>query len=312
MGISLGLVVAGCSGTLGQDIRENDPEAPTRPTDDSEDEIALGRKTVKYSFDAKHGAFPEGTSFLFTNYPSAEDADAKAQTRTKKLAADEAALQKSLGREGLLSEWFQSEASLPYSMNDLGYWLNDRFEKVVATDASPALVISHFNHSDDMSTNLIFKIDAAQLLRPNTKYTMKSTLVLRTNAPVGCNGVGGSPDGVEYLIAFSKTPVQREADQLKFWRLTNRKSNGAGDFGALDPDRFAGTPLRLGNIGAPKATDCAKWNAFQDVTLGKGATQIVTTDASGTLYGVLSSHSGFEGTSVWAVKSLDVTLTPKR
>jgi hypothetical protein len=74
----------------------------------------------------------------------------------------------------------------------------------------------------------------------------------------------------------------------------------------VDTAKLGGAPMALGTIGAPHATECAGFNAYEDVTLS--ATGLVKTDATGALHGLLSTHSGFEGMSVWGVRMLKVTL----
>jgi hypothetical protein len=287
------LMVCACSGT------SNDGE---------DDDSVTSRSTATFDFDASKGALPRGTSFAFSDYPASEDDEAASPARVRFLKSVEDRVNAVLGRPALLSEIVEEEEKLHLDIHGQGgFWFNTRFEKVTAKDAAPAFVMTQINRSDDTDTNLLFDFEA---LKKRARYKVEAMLVLRTNAPVGCSGVGGSPDGVVYTLAFSTTPWVRGRDSNDHFRMTNRASpKKPTDFDTRDPAKLAlENGMDLGSIGAPHATNCGTFtnNPFEDVT--HTSSGVLETDDSGVLHVNLSTHSGFEGLSLWAVKSVKITL----
>ena len=154
-----------------------------------------------------------------------------------------------------------------------------------------------FNYSDDIDSNLIWSLDASAGLAPSTTYTITSTFSFYSNAPIGCAGVGGGPDGVWPALCASADPDAdvRIVDNLNHWRLPLGSREGncglAGDIGTAGTDCFNANPWSL----ETRTSDPIE----------------IETAADGSLLISLSTHSGFESDSRFYYRNVEITLTPK-
>jgi hypothetical protein len=159
--------------------------------------------------------------------------------------------------------------------------------------SSGSFRISGNNHSDDLFMYLWRRIDG---LEPGREYTLTFDIELASNAPQSSVGIGGSPGASVYLKAGATAVApDMETDQYGWYQVNFDKGNqaqGGSDMAVLgtvgtDLADFTYTLIRRGNQQEP----------FR-----------VTAGSSGSLWLLVGSDSGFEGTTTLYYNRISVTL----
>jgi len=160
------------------------------------------------------------------------------------------------------------------------------------------LFLSGRNKSDDLFMGLRRKVSG---LAPNATYDLTVELTLASNAPSDCAGIGGAPGEAVYIKAggASQKP-ERTVDENGWYRLTVDKGNQSQE----------GKEARvLGNI-ANGVEDC-HGTPFRLIEQTMDGSVPVTATDDGTLWLLVGTDSGFEGTTALYYDSIRVVLTPQ-
>jgi hypothetical protein len=151
--------------------------------------------------------------------------------------------------------------------------------------AGKGLFIGGTNHSDDL---FMFWKGRVQGLAPATTYRVRFEVEFASSAPSGCMGIGGAPAEAVY-VKVGATVVEPVATVVQdmggdYYRMNIDKSDQAGS----GEDAFV-----IGHVGTSHE-DCHAWS-WELVTLTSAGEYRVTTDATGALWLIVGTDSGFEG-----------------
>lgn len=151
--------------------------------------------------------------------------------------------------------------------------------------------ISGNNHSDDLF--MYFKKKVAGL-KPNQEYNAAFTLEFASDAPSeGWAGVGGAPNAVSVGIGVASIEPKTTVDNLDHYRMNIDKIQQKND----------GKDMKvIGDIG--NGTDKVGYKLLTKTGEFKGKT-----DASGNLWLIFGTDSGFEATTTLYYTSVKVKLT---
>ena len=162
--------------------------------------------------------------------------------------------------------------------------------------------LSGNNHSDDLFMFVTKKVDG---LEPNTRYDFRFKAIFGTNAQNNCMGIGGSPGNSVWIkVGATKNEPKPVNDGAGFLLLNWDKSNQAsGGSDAILAGDFA------------NSQECSNSNedpVYLKKTLitEKGAYSTVS-DEQGSLWLLLGTDSGFEGTTTIYFMELEVAATKK-
>jgi len=151
------------------------------------------------------------------------------------------------------------------------------------------------NHSDDLFMYLTREVKG---LLPATNYLLELRADIGTNAPSDCGGIGGSPGkSVHFKIGASATKPASTTDGQGILRLNLDKGQQS----------VGGADLKLvGDLG--NTLHCPD-STYQAKTLSLSAFS-VRSAADGSLWLVVGTDSGFEGTTSLYYDKITVSLTP--
>ncbi|MFD3002916.1 hypothetical protein ACFS7Z_21295 [Pontibacter toksunensis] len=156
-----------------------------------------------------------------------------------------------------------------------------------------ALKLSGRNLSDDLFLFIKKKITG---LEPNHTYRATFDIELASRYPEQSVGIGGSPGASVYLKAGGSTkepmPVEEEGDIRMNIDKGNQSQGGEN-------------MVVLGNIGIPGNT--FEYRLIQRNNIGTPIQ--ITTDSNGSLWLIVGTDSGFEGTTTLYYNTIEVTLT---
>ncbi len=152
--------------------------------------------------------------------------------------------------------------------------------------------LSGNNHSDDL---FMFAKRKLTGFDANARYEVKYSLKFASNAGKGCAGVGGAPgEGVTLKIGLSRAEPkpQQNGDS---WLMNIDKGNQA--VGGADA-------IVIGNL-ATVASNCESDPIWMYKTVENQTSRfVVSTDASGELWLMVGSDSGYEATSTFYITDL--------
>lgn len=179
-------------------------------------------------------------------------------------------------------------------------WEEERFEFRFEHTALPqevgvngqAMLISGRNISDDLFMFVKRQITG---LRPNHEYLLRVEVELASQYPEESVGIGGSPGGSVYLKAGASTyeplPIEEE-DHIRINIDKGNQSQGGAE------------AVVIGTVGIPGEeftyTLIQRDNQQQPVR--------VQSDDSGSLWVIVGTDSGFEGTSTLYYNTIDIKL----
>lgn len=155
-----------------------------------------------------------------------------------------------------------------------------------------AIMISGNNHSDDLLSFIVRKIDS---LQPNKQYNLTFDVDLASNTPSNSVGIGGSPDLAFGVGAVSVAPLNTpDSDN---WYRPNFNSE-------LQSRLSNDTIQMVGTIGVGEdATEYLLINRNN-----KNSPLRVTTNNKGEIWVMMGIDSGFEGTTTLYYKSIRIKL----
>ena len=170
-----------------------------------------------------------------------------------------------------------------------------RFEHdLIPGTTNPGLRLQGHNRSDDLFMGIVKALTG---LQPNTTYTLTLSFTLYTEAESGSIGIGGSPAESVYVKAgfVNELPVVSEGED-GYWALNidkGQQSQGSDQI-----------PV-VGNMAKPEGAE----SGF--VSKGFETTLNLKTDASGQLWLVIGTDSGYEGLTVYYLDDIAVTANRK-
>ena len=172
--------------------------------------------------------------------------------------------------------------------------------------AGNGLWITSRNTPDDLFTFVKCRLDRADGVTPGTAYRVAYEILVASNAPSGCAGVGGSPGDSVYLKAGA-SPTEPQAvlaDGEAYYRLNVDKGDQAeGGAAASVVSTIAnGVPCDL----IPSLETAPSVLLFRAHTHETP----VTAGDDGELWLLLGTDSGFEWVTAMYYLRIDVTLTP--
>jgi hypothetical protein len=158
------------------------------------------------------------------------------------------------------------------------------------------ILLSGNNHSDDLFMFLTGRLTG---LEPDQNYNLLFVVEFATNAANRCLGVGGSP-GDSVFVKVGASPIEPKAKAV------------AGDY-AMDLDKGnqatgGSDAIVVGNVGNG-LTDCGN-RVYTLKTLQNTGTFTAKTDSQGTIWAMVGTDSGFEGTTALYYTKIVVTLEP--
>lgn len=158
------------------------------------------------------------------------------------------------------------------------------------------------NHSDDLFMFVTKKVDG---LEPNTRYDFRFKLTFGTNAQNNCMGIGGSPGNSVWIkVGATKNEPKAINDGTGFLLLNWDKGNqAAGGSDAIIAGDFA-------NSQECSATDIVTTYLKKTLITEKGTYSTIS-DETGSLWLLLGTDSGFEGTTTIYFMELEVAATKK-
>jgi hypothetical protein len=161
------------------------------------------------------------------------------------------------------------------------------------------ILLTGTNYSDDL---FMYITQGVIGLVPNATYSARFRVMLATNAPRNCAGIGGAP-GESVVLKVGGTSVlpARVVDSQQYYRASF-------DHGSqLANGREAAT---VGNL-ANSNTNCSvpRYELKEFDSGNAGIT--ISSDASGRLWLVVGVDSGFEGTTTVYITSVSVQLSPR-
>jgi hypothetical protein len=152
------------------------------------------------------------------------------------------------------------------------------------------LFIGATNRSDDVFMYWTGQVDG---LEPETRYRVRFEVEFATDSPAGCVGVGGPP-GEAVWVKVGAVLDQPEAVVGDmggdYWTMNLDKGNQAA--GGADA-------LLVGDV-ANEASDCVGDRVWELKTLASDDDFEITTDATGAVWLLVGTDSGFESrTELW-------------
>jgi hypothetical protein len=140
------------------------------------------------------------------------------------------------------------------------------------------------NPADDVALYAWRKVEN---LKPSTRYKIDAQVEFATNAPEGCIGVGGSPgESVTFKAGASDLEpalVMHPTENLLVLNLDKSNQTDSGE------DAKA-----IGHIGSPQAGTCNAPVYARKTLSSHGDGPTVRSDASGALWLILLTDSGYE------------------
>lgn len=150
--------------------------------------------------------------------------------------------------------------------------------------ARNAMFVSGSNRSDDLFMYLKRRVDG---LTPGADYRVRFEVELASDAGSGCVGIGGAP-GESVVVKGGATPVEptRAPDEMGWYRLNIDKGNQVTD---------GEDAVVLGDV-ANGSEECMD-GEYRLKSLRDAPALVATADASGRLWLLVGTDSGFEGTT---------------
>jgi hypothetical protein len=195
--------------------------------------------------------------------------------------------------------WTAGFADLPADYEPDSYALDSGWGELPSGLAGNAIYISGNNHSDDLFMYFQKHITG---LRPNTTYQVQFEIELASNTPAGMTGIGGSP-GENVYVKAGAVGYEPEiiTDDIGWLRLDIDKGNQGSEGEDM---------INLGTLSNPNLDpDTTTGDDYALMTLNsQGRNFQVTSDKDGTIWVIIGSDSGFEGTTTVFYNMVEITL----
>lgn len=162
------------------------------------------------------------------------------------------------------------------------------------------IYLSSDNRSDDVFMYLTRQVDG---LAPNTRYRVDLQIEIATNAPPNCVGAGGSP-GESVAIKAGAAAVRPE-------KIVTTGNFVTVNFDKGNQSQGGANAVVIGNFAQSTPGGSCLNGSYQRKTLSSGTSgPAVRSDASGRLWLVAGTDSGFEGFTKIYYLEIRATLTP--
>jgi hypothetical protein len=157
------------------------------------------------------------------------------------------------------------------------------------------------NHSDDLFMYLKRKLGPAEGVQPNATYRLAFKIVFASNAPSECTGIGGAPGESVTLKAGGSDIEPRPEVKDGVYRLNVDKGEQAsgGPAGEVVSNIANGTPCEQA---------AASNYPYVSLTRQLAGELSIKSSASGELWLLVGTDSGFEGRTALYYESIEVQL----
>ena len=152
------------------------------------------------------------------------------------------------------------------------------------------------NHSDDL---FMFIYRPVSGLLPSATYIINYKMVIATNAPTGCVGVGGAPGESVYVKVGASTVEPMALIDDGYYRMNIDKGNQS---------QGGQNAVVVGNL-ANGDTDCTNPSYRLKKYSNESDKLTVTSDKQGRFWLFVGTDSGFEATSTPYYSEIEVSLT---
>lgn len=196
-------------------------------------------------------------------------------------------------------DWAPGFADLPVDYDPDLFALDSGWSALPSGLEGNAIYLSGRNASDDLFMYLQKQIAG---LQPETSYQITFDIELASNTPAGMVGIGGSPGEGVFVKAGA---VNREpglvTDAIGWLRPDIDKGNQASEGSDM---------INLGTLANPNIDpETATGKEYALMTLNnQDALFQVTSAANGSIWVIIGTDSGFEGTTTVYYDSITITL----
>lgn len=174
-----------------------------------------------------------------------------------------------------------------------------------AEPAGTGLYVAGNNHSDDLFMFIKRKLGPADGVQPNTSYTLTFKIVLGSNAQSECTGIGGAPGESVTLKAGGSDiePKPEVRDGTYRLNVDKGEQNNGGPAGEV-----------VGNIanGIPCEQAGGSNNPYVSLTKEHAGDSSAKSSASGELWLLVGTDSGFEGETALYYQDIEARLAAVR
>jgi hypothetical protein len=169
---------------------------------------------------------------------------------------------------------------------------------------STGFEIVGFNQSDDLFMFLKRRLGPADGVEPGAEYQARFRVIFASNAPTGCVGIGGAPGESVTLKAGATDTEPRVVQEVGVLRLNVDK----GDQAEGGPDASVAGDIANGvDCADVEDLDSSGFVTIQRVHVHN---ELVTPNASGEIWLLVGTDSGFEGLTRLFYRRIDVELVP--
>ena len=155
------------------------------------------------------------------------------------------------------------------------------------------------NRSDDLFMFLKRQLTVADGVEPNREYIADFKINMISDAPSGCGGAGGAPGESVYLKAGTTAAEPRVQLVDDHYRMTV-------DIGSQSQGGKAASVV--GNIA--NGLPCLSFPRYAPIVRSHRHTENVRANGDGTLWLLVGTDSGFEGTTTLFYQEIAVSLIP--
>ncbi len=158
------------------------------------------------------------------------------------------------------------------------------------------------NRSDDLFMFLKRQLGEDSGIKPNQLYQVRLTIVFGSNVPTGCLGIGGSP-GESVFLKAGASSIEPKPVLGKDGQLLMNVDKG---------NQVTGGPAAssAGDIGNGMPCDTPQEPQWTSIERHHIHDFLVRSDASGRLWLLVGTDSGFEGTTALYYQRIDAKLIP--
>jgi hypothetical protein len=158
------------------------------------------------------------------------------------------------------------------------------------------LFLSGNNHSDDLFMFVKKKVTG---LNPSASYTLDFQVLIESNVPSHCIGIGGAPGESVFFKAGASAIEPKKTVIQSYYVLNVDKGNQS----------LEGENARVIGTLANPAVDPQN-PSYQPMFLYSSNSLIVQSSAQGELWIFLGTDSGFEGITKYFIAEVNLTIRP--